>query len=263
MYTDLKGKVAIVTGAATGLGLEISKRLLSEGMKVVVDYVGSDKVLAASAVKDVQKTYGDSVIFFEADVSNETEIAALAQKAIDSFGGFDLWVNNAGVEKAFATADLPLDEWNRVMNVNMTGVFLGTREALRHYTTNGKQGNIINMSSVHQQIPWPTFAHYAASKGGTKMFTETVALEYADQGIRVNNIAPGAIDTPINAAKFADPQQKAQTEAMIPMGEIGKPEYIADAAAFLASEQSRYMTGTTLFVDGGMSLYPSFQHGAG
>lgn len=263
MYTDLKDKVAIVTGAATGLGLEISKRLLSEGMKVVIDYIGSDKVLESDAVQDVKNTYGDSVIFFEADVSNEDEIAQLAQTAIDKFGGFDLWVNNAGVEKAYATADLPLDEWNRVMDVNMTGVFLGTREALRHFTKSGKKGNIINMSSVHQQIPWPTFAHYAASKGGTKMFTETVALEYADKGIRVNNIAPCAIDTPINAAKFEDPKQKAQTQAMVPMGEIGKPKYVADAAAFLASEQAQYITGTTLFVDGGMSLYPAFQHGAG
>jgi len=262
MYTDLKGKVAVVTGAATGLGLEISKRFLSEGMNVVIDYVG-EKALESDAVKEVQTTFGDKVIFFEANVTNEDEVAKLAKKAIDAFGGIDVWVNNAGVEKSFPTAELPLEEWNRVMDVNMTGMFLGTREALRHFTDKKKKGNIINMSSVHQQIPWPTFAHYATSKGGAKLFSQTVALEYADRGIRVNAIAPGAIDTPINSKKFADPEQKKHTQSMIPMNEIGKPEYVANAAAFLASEQSCYMTGTTTFVDGGMSLYPSFQFGEG
>lgn len=158
---------------------------------------------------------------------------------------------------------MPLKEWQRVIDVNLNGVFLGSREALRIFRDQKIKGSIINMSSVHQRIPWPTFAHYAASKGATEMFTKTIALEYAEYGIRANCIAPGAINTPINAEKFSDPEQLKQTTSMVPMGIIGKPNQVAAAAAWLASDESSYVTGTTLFVDGGISLYPSFQHGAG
>lgn len=261
MYTDLQGKTAVVTGGTTGLGLAIVTRYLEEGMNVVADYVGELKV--TDDLKAIQDKFGNKLVTFQADVSNEEQVAALAKAATDNFSSIDVWVNNAGIEKPFPTADMPYDEWQKVIDVNLGGVFLGTRAALRDFEKNFKKGSIINMSSVHQQIPWPTFAHYAASKGGTKMFTETVALEYAEKGIRVNNICPGAIDTSINAAKFADPVQKMQTQSMVPMGEIGKPEYVADAAAFLASEQAHYITGTSLVVDGGMELYPAFQHGAG
>jgi glucose 1-dehydrogenase len=146
---------------------------------------------------------------------------------------------------------------------NLTGVFLGSKAALNYFLKNNKKGNIINMSSVHEQIPWPTFAHYAASKGGVKLFTETIAMEYADKGIRVNAIGPGAINTPINAKKFADPKQLATTTSMIPMKRVGKPAEVAAAAAWLASDESSYVTGITMFVDGGMTLYPSFEGGRG
>ncbi|OFI49085.1 sugar dehydrogenase [Floricoccus tropicus] len=259
MYGELHGKVAVITGAATGLGLAISLRYILEGMNVVGDYVGT----LPDELADAEKKHPDRVKFVEADVSDEKQVEGLAQTAIDTFGTIDVWVNNAGIEKACHTAEMPFEDWKNVLAVNLDGVFLGSREALKHFTANKKKGTIINMSSVHQQIPWPTFAHYAASKGATEMFTKTIALEYADQGIRANCIAPGAINTPINAKKFSDPKQLAQTESMVPMGTIGKPQDIANAAAFLASDEASYITGTTLFVDGGMTLYPSFQYGAG
>ncbi len=175
----------------------------------------------------------------------------------------DIWVNDAGVENRVATHEMPLADWQKVINVNLTGVFLGSKAALHHFVETKSKGTIINISSVHERIPWPNFAHYAASKGGVGMFTKTIAMEYAAQGIRVNNIGPGAINTPINAKKFADPQQLKTTTDMVPMKSIGDPEDVAAAAAWLASDESKYVTGITLYVDGGMTLYPSFQGGNG
>ena len=237
MYGELHGKVAVVTGAATGLGLFITLRYILEGMNVVADYVGE----LPKEFEDVQAKHADRVKFVKADVSNEEDIKALAETALKEFGHVDIWVNNAGVEASFPTIDMPLKEWQRVIDVNLNGVFLGSRESLRIFIDQKIKGSIINMSSVHQ----------------------TIALEYAEYGIRANCIAPGAINTPINAEKFSDPEQLKQTTSMVPMGIIGKPNQVAAAAAWLASDESSYVTGTTLFVDGGMSLYPSFQHGAG
>lgn len=158
---------------------------------------------------------------------------------------------------------MPLEDWNKVINTNLTGAFLGSREAIKYFVEHDIKGSIINMSSVHEKIPWPLFVHYAASKGGVKLMTETLAMEYAPKGIRVNNIGPGAINTPINAEKFADPKKRADVESMIPMGYIGKPEEIAAVATWLASSEASYVTGITLFADGGMTLYPSFQAGRG
>ncbi len=147
-----------------------------------------------------------------------------------------------------------------MIDVNLTGYFLGARAALKHFLAHNIKGNIINMSSVHEQIPWPRFAHYAASKGGVKLLNETMAMEYAPQGIRINAIGPGAINTPINQEKMNDPAQKAALEKIIPMSFAGEPEVVASAAAWLASAESSYVTGITLFVDGGMTLYPSFMN---
>jgi hypothetical protein len=147
-----------------------------------------------------------------------------------------------------------------VIDVNLTGYFLGARAAFKHFLAHNIKGNIINMSSVHEQIPWPRFAHYAASKGGVKLLNETMAMEYAPQGIRINAIGPGAINTPINQEKMNDPAQKAALEKIIPMGFAGEPEVVASAAVWLASEESSYVTGITLFVYGGMTLYPSFMN---
>lgn len=265
MYPDLAGKVAVVTGAATGLGHGISKRFLDEGMHVVVNYHSNAGQKSAQSIVDCIRaaTGEDRAIAVQADVTCEEDVERLAQAAVDNFGRLDVWVNNAGIEARYATDELPLEAWNKMISVNLTGVFLGSRAALSHFVEQGKPGTIINISSVHERIPWPTFAAYAASKGGVKMFTQTIALEYASRGIRANCIAPGAIETPINAEKFADPDARALTETMIPQDEIGRVSHIADAAAWLASDQSEYVTGHSIFVDGGMALYPSFERGDG
>lgn len=264
MYPDLKGKTAVVTGASTGLGYGIATRFLNEGMNVVVNY-HSDK--HASQAQDLAHQFNAAgptrAIAVQADISEEEGVARLRDSALDTFKSLDVWVNNAGIESRYPTHELPLSEWDKTLAVNLTGVFLGSKAALAYFVETNRQGTIINLSSVHERIPWPTFAAYTASKGGVKLFSETIALEYAHLGIRVNCIAPGAINTPINAKKFADAAARAQTESMIPMGEIGTPEQVAAAAAWLASDESSYVTGKSLFVDGGMSLYPSFEKGDG
>ncbi|CAK1221589.1 NAD(P)-dependent dehydrogenase [Fructobacillus cardui] len=261
MFNDLNKKVAVITGGSKGIGNAIALRFAQEKMNVVINY-HSDEAGAQAAVDEIRENGGDAVAV-KADVSTETGVKALLQAAIDNFGGLDVWVNNAGMEIQTPTHKITLEEWNKVIGINMTGVFLGAKEALNYWLENDRTGNIINMSSVHQQIPWPTFASYATAKGGVKLFTETIAMEYAPKGIRVNNIAPGAINTPINAEKFADKAQYEQTQSMIPMLKIGDPEDVADAAVWLASDQAKYVTGTTLFVDGGMTLYAAFQDGKG
>lgn len=261
IYKDLAGKVAVITGGSKGIGNAIAERFGQEHMNVVINY-NSDQAGAAKAVELIENAGGKAVAV-QADISNEEGVQKLLNTAVDSFGDLDIWINNAGMENQHPTTELSLKDWQRVINVNLTGVFLGSKAALNYFLKNNKKGNIINMSSVHEQIPWPTFAHYAASKGGVKLFTETIAMEYADKGIRVNAIGPGAINTPINAKKFADPKQLATTTSMIPMKRVSKPAEVAAAAAWLASDESSYVTGITMFVDGGMTLYPSFEGGRG
>ncbi|GEP19734.1 glucose-1-dehydrogenase [Pediococcus argentinicus] len=261
MYEDLNNKVAVVTGGSKGIGKSIAKRFGEEHMSVVINY-HSDPDGANDAVNLIQ-TSGGKAVAVQADISQEQGANDLLQAALDNYGKLDIWVNNAGMENRVATNEMSLEVWQRVIDVNLTGVFLGSKTALNYFVKNNRPGNIINMSSVHEQIPWPGFAHYAASKGGVKLFNETIAMEYANKGIRVNAIGPGAINTPINAEKFADKQQLNDTLEMVPMKKIGDPEDVAAAAAWLASDQSKYVTGVTLFVDGGMTLYPSFQNGKG
>ncbi|AUI72341.1 SDR family oxidoreductase [Companilactobacillus alimentarius] len=261
MYKDLNNKVAIVTGGSKGIGTAISERFGKEHMSVVINY-HSDEAGAKEAAETVEKNGGKATIV-QADVSTEEGNQALLQAALDKYGDVDVWVNNAGMEKKSPTHEISLDDWQRVIAVDQTGVFLGSKTALKYFREHDKAGNIINMSSVHEQIPWPTFASYAAAKGGVKLFTKTIAMEYAKYGIRVNAIGPGAINTPINAKKFADKEQYDQTVSMVPMDRIGKPEEVAAGAAWLASSESSYVTGITLFIDGGMTLYPAFKDGQG
>ncbi|EPH95609.1 MULTISPECIES: glucose-1-dehydrogenase [unclassified Enterococcus] len=261
MYTELTGKTAVVTGGSKGIGTAIAERFGKEKMNVVINY-HSDSKGADEAVAAVIKN-GGQAIAVQADLGSENGAQTLLDAAVETYGQLDVWVNNAGMENQHETHELSLEDWEKVLNVNLTGVFLGTKAALAYFVKNDVKGNIINMSSVHEQIPWPTFAHYAASKGGVKLFTQTVAMEYAARNIRVNAIGPGAINTPINAEKFSDPEKLETTTSMIPMQRIGKPEEVAAVAAWLASDESSYVTGITLFVDGGMTLYPSFQGGRG
>ncbi|WP_026694969.1 glucose-1-dehydrogenase [Peribacillus kribbensis] len=261
MYQDLKNKVAIVTGASKGIGKAIAERLADEGVKVVVNYHSESSEL--NEFIEELKSRGDSVVAVQGDVTKEEDVKKLVAAAVDHFGSLDIMVNNAGIENEVPSKDLSLEDWNKVINVNLTGMFLGSREAIRYMSENDIKGSIINLASVHDKIPWPHFVHYAASKGGVKMMTETLALEYAPQRIRVNNISPGAIDTPINAEKLSDPVKKEEVIKLIPMGYIGKPEEVAACAAWLASSESSYVTGISLYVDGGMTKYPGFQAGKG
>ncbi|MCM3217815.1 glucose 1-dehydrogenase [Niallia taxi] len=261
MYTDLKGKVVAITGASTGLGRAMAVRFGQEGAKVVINYFSGEEE-AMSVKKEVEEAGGQSIII-QGDVTKEQDVINIVETAVKNFGKLDIMINNAGIENPAPSHEMTLENWEKVIGTNLTGAFLGSREALKYFVENDVKGNVINMSSVHEMIPWPTFVHYAASKGGVKLMTETLALEYAPKGIRVNNIGPGAINTPINAEKFADPKQRKDVESMIPLGYIGKPEQIAAVAAWLASDESSYVTGITLFADGGMTKYPSFQAGRG
>lgn len=261
MYKDLENKVVVITGAATGLGKAMAERFGREKAKVVVNY-HSDNHEVDEIIENIKAAGGDAAAI-KGDVTKEEDIKNMISFAVETFGSLDVMVNNAGIENEVPSEKLSLEDWNKVMDVNLTGIFLGSRDAIAYMLEENVKGCVINMSSVHDRIPWPHFAHYAASKGGVKMLTETLALEYAPKGIRVNNISPGAIDTPINAEKFADPKAKKEVEALIPMGYIGKPEEIAACAAWLASSESSYVTGLTLYADGGMTKYPGFQAGKG
>ncbi len=253
----LSGRRALVTGSATGIGRSTAKRLAADGASVIVNYVGPPDQ-AESAVKEIEGE-GGRALAIAADVSNEEQVQAMFAQALEELGGpIDLLVNNAGIEKPFNVVDMPLEEWNKVIAVNLTGAFLCTREAARGMTKAGIPGAIINVSSVHEVIPWREFSHYCASKGGMKLFMQTVARELAPQGIRLVNVAPGAILTPINQDLIDDAEKRKAVEDEIPLGRTGKPEEIAAAIAWLASPEADYVVGSTLFVDGGMTLFPKF-----
>ena len=255
MYPDLAGKTAIVTGSSKGIGKGIAERFGREQMNVVVDYL-TDRDGAHDTVETV-KANGGKAIAVEADVSKEEGIQKLVETAVEQFGSLDVLVNNAGFSKGAPSEELSLEEWQRVLDVNLTGAFIASREALKHMKENNTKGSIINITSVHQVIPKVENAHYGVTKAGLRMLTETLALEHAETGIRVNAIAPGTIETPANPAEEQPEEEKKKTMEKIPMKQIGRPSQIAAAAAWLASSEADYVTGTTLFVDGGMTLYPS------
>jgi glucose 1-dehydrogenase len=261
MYPDLKGKVVVITGASTGLGKAMAYRFGQEEAKVVINYFQDDPAIPDMIAQI--KSFGGDAIALQGDVTKEEDVKHLVQEAVSHFGSLDIMINNAGVENEVPSEDLSLKDWNRVIATNLTGAFLGCREAIDYMLEKNIKGSIINMSSVHEVIPWPHFVHYAASKGGMKLMSETLALEFAPKGIRVNCIGPGAIDTPINAEKFSDPNLKAGVESLIPMGYIGKPEQIASVAAWLSSNEASYVTGITIYADGGMTKFPGFQAGKG
>jgi NAD(P)-dependent dehydrogenase (short-subunit alcohol dehydrogenase family) len=192
------------------------------------------------------------------DVSVEDDVKRGFAEAREAFGGLDLLVNNAGIEKPFELVDMTLEEWEKVIAVNLTGTFLCTREAARIMRADGARGTIVMISSVHEVVPWERFSHYCASKGGMKLFAQSVAKELAPHDIRVVSIAPGAIATPINEDVLANDEQRRKVEAEIPLGRWGEVADVANAVAWVCSEQAQYVVGATLFVDGGMTLYPNF-----
>jgi glucose 1-dehydrogenase len=246
----LQNKVAIVTGAATGIGKAIATTMAAEGASVVIDYVG-DPAFANAAVQAIQAA-GGKVTSVAADVSNPSQVNQLIQKAIDSFGKLDILVNNAGLEYKHPFHEFPFELWQKVIAVDLTGPFLCAQAAAKAMIRQATGGRIINISSIHEDLPMPTNAPYCAAKGGLRMLMRTIAVELAPHKITVNNIAPGAIFTPIDADIEADPKLEAALMAEIPLGRWGKPEEVAALAAFLASDDAAYCTGSTFFIDGGM-----------
>ncbi|TAL95938.1 MAG: glucose 1-dehydrogenase [Rhodanobacter sp.] len=262
----LKGQKALVTGANSGIGRGVALALGEAGADVVVNYVVDDD--AAQAVVDQIEGFGVRALKIKADVSDETQVVAMFKQMIKVFGTVDILVANAGLQRDAAFKEMTLAEWNKVIGVNLTGQFLCAREAVREFSRRGvvpevscATGKIICMSSVHQEIPWGGHANYASSKGGIKQLMESLAQEVAPLKIRVNAIAPGAIRTPINISAWKTPDAYHSLMKLVPYGRIGEPEDIARAAVWLASDQSDYVVGTTLFVDGGMTLYPGFATG--
>ncbi len=246
----LAGKVAVVTGAGTGIGQGIALAFAKEGASVVVDYVGAASV-SAETLSKIQDA-GGNAIGVDADISDPAQVKSLIDQTVARFGKLDIFVNNAGIEKKFAFVDFPLDNFQKIMAVNLTGPFLCSQAAARQMIAQGTGGRILNISSVHEDLPMPTNAPYCASKGGLRMLMRTIAVELAPHGITVNNIGPGAVFTPIDQDVEKDPKLNAAILGEIPLNRWGKPEDIANVAVFLASDDASYVTGSTYFVDGGM-----------
>lgn len=247
---------ALVTGGATGIGRATCVRLAREGASVIVNHIGPGGP-AEELVRQIA-TDGGRAFALEGDVSDERAVSELFDRAEEALGGpVDLLVNNAGIEAPFELIDMELAEWERVIGVNLRGPFLTSREAARRLTAAGATGTIVMNTSVHETMPWPRFSHYCASKGGLKLFAQTIARELAPRGIRVCSVAPGAIVTPINADWVNDAEERTRVEREIPLGRLGDPAEVAAVIAWLASEDARYVLGTTVFADGGLTLYPN------
>ncbi|MGB8962670.1 MAG: glucose 1-dehydrogenase [Pseudonocardiaceae bacterium] len=254
----LEGRKAIVTGASSGIGKATAERLGREGANVCVNYYSAkEQADADEVVASIERAGPGKAVAVQADVGSEKDVEQMVTEAVKAFGGVDILVNNAGIEKQVPLLETSQDDWERILRTNLTGAFLCLREAGK-VMASGAGGVIVNMSSVHEFIPWPGFAPYCASKGGVKLLMETAARELAPKNIRVVNIAPGAIVTPINKFVLDDPEAKHAVEEEIPIGRMGMPEEIAAAVAWAASGEASYVTGTTIVVDGGMSLYPKF-----
>jgi glucose 1-dehydrogenase len=258
--------VTVVTGANSGIGRAVALGLAAAGADVVVNYV-TDPAAADDVAHQIE-ALGRRAIAIKADVSREDEVAAMFGKAIDYFGTLHVVVSNAGLQRDAPFHQMTLEQWNTVIGVNLTGQFLCTRAAAREFKRRGvvntvsvAAGKILCMSSVHQVIPWAGHANYAASKGGVMLLMKTIAQELAPDRIRVNSIAPGAIRTPINTTAWNTPEAYENLMKLVPYERIGEPEDIARAAVWLVSDAADYVTGTTLFVDGGMTLYPGFATG--
>jgi glucose 1-dehydrogenase len=264
MDRKLEGQVAIITGASSGIGAGIATAFARAGARVVINYSGNEDK-AKQVLDEVRQAHGEGFIF-RADVSREEDVKEMFQHTISRFGTVDILVNNAGLQKDSSFHEMSLEEWNRVISINLTGQFLCAREAVKEFIKRGvvpqrskAAGKIICMSSVHEMIPWAGHANYAASKGGVMMLMKSIAQEYAPLKIRVNSIGPGAIRTPINHAAWKTPQAYRNLLKLIPSKRIGEVEDIGHAAVWLASDDADYVNGITLFVDGGMLLYPGFE----
>lgn len=262
----LKGQKALVTGANSGIGKAVALALADFGADVVVNYVSGDEA-AQEVVNEISKK-GVQAKAIKGDVSKEDQVKSMFEQMFKAFGTIDILVNNAGLQRDAPLEQMTLEQWNTVINVNLTGQFLCAREAVKEFKRRGvvkevscAAGKIICMSSVHQMIPWAGHVNYAASKGGIKMLMESIAQEVAPFRIRVNSICPGAIRTPINTSAWETPAAYQSLMELVPYKRIGEPADIGRTAAWLASDHADYITGASIFVDGGMTLFPGFAQG--
>ena len=262
----LKGQRALVTGASSGIGRAIALALGEAGADVVINYSSAEKP-AQETVSGLE-AMGRKAFAFKADVADETQVVAMFRRAREEFGSLDILVNNAGLQQDAAFHDMTVAQWQRVIDVNLTGQFLCAREAIREFRRRGPApeisratGKILCISSVHEVIPWAGHANYAASKGGVMLLMKSIAQEYAAERIRVMGLAPGAVRTPINRAAWESPEAYQALLKLIPYKRIGEPDDLGRAAVWLLSDEADYLTGSTLFLDGGMTLYPGFESG--
>lgn len=262
----LQNQVAIITGSSSGIGAGVAQCMAEEGATVVINYPNEGSMEMGKQVEATIREAGGNVITKMADVTSEEQVQRMFAEVIEEFGTVDILVNNAGLQKDANFHEMTLAQWNLVLNVNLTGQFLCAREAIREFLRRGVDlnrsvaaGKIICMSSVHEVIPWAGHTNYAASKGGVMMMMKTLAQEYAPKKIRINSIGPGAIKTPINTSAWNTPEAEQHLLKLIPYQRVGETHDIGKAAAWLASDDSDYVNGTTLFVDGGMCLYPGFE----
>jgi glucose 1-dehydrogenase len=259
----LKGKNVLVTGGSSGIGQAIAVRFAEYGANVAINYLrrpeeaqDTESQVHACVAKVQQEGVQDVLV--QGDVSNEDDVIEMVAAASDGLGGIDVLINNAGIQISRPSDELSSADFDKVLAVNLRGSFLCAREAIRHFLAKDKPGSIINVSSVHQVIPKPDYLGYSTSKGGMQNLTRTLALEFAARGIRVNGIGPGATVTPINRGWIDDPEKRKAVEEHIPMRRAGDADEMAGVAAFLASDDAAYITGQTIFVDGGLTLFPSF-----
>jgi glucose 1-dehydrogenase len=259
----LKGKNVLVTGGTSGIGQAIAVRFAEHGANVAINYLRTpdeasetEEQVHACVAKVRQEGVRDVLV--GADVSNEEEVGRMVAEAVERLGGIDVLVNNAGIQISRPSEQLSSADFDRVLAVNLRGAFLCAREAIRHFLAEDKPGSIVNISSVHQLIPKPSYLGYSVSKGGMMNLTRTLALEFAGRGIRVNGVGPGATVTPINRAWVDDPVKAEMVTAHIPIPRAGEADEMAGVVAFLASDDAAYITGQTIFVDGGLALFPSF-----
>ena len=268
MEVSLKNQVALITGSSSGIGAGIAKSMAESGATVVINYPSESSLDKATTVlKEITDNGGKGMVC-QCDVSEEDQVIAMFQQVIAKFGTVDILVNNAGIQKDSKFTEMTLDQWNAVININLTGQFLCAREAIKEFLRRGIDpsksvacGKIIHISSVHEIIPWSGHANYASSKGAIRMLMQTLAQEHGADKIRVNSICPGAIQTSINKGAWETPQELDSLLTLIPYNRIGQPQDIGNLAVFLASDRSDYITGASIFIDGGMTTFESFSTG--